>query len=72
MQYNGCKWRGGVLRVETAKQHWQERLRQQWQQEAEEDEARRERQLAESTGDKENRGVLPVKPLQVIRPDGKV
>ena len=58
--------------METAKQHWQERLQQQWQQEAEEDDARRERQLAESAGNKENRGALPVKPLQVIRPDGKV
>jgi len=29
-QYNGCKWRGGVLRVEKAKEHYMDRLRREW------------------------------------------
>jgi hypothetical protein len=30
VQYNGCKWRGGVLRVEKAKEHYTDRLRREW------------------------------------------
>lgn len=30
VQYNGCKWKGGVLRVEKAKEHYMDRLRREW------------------------------------------
>lgn len=30
MQYNGCKWKGGVLRIEKAKEHYIDRLRREW------------------------------------------
>ena len=30
VQYNGCKWKGGVLRVEKAKEHYIDRLRREW------------------------------------------
>lgn len=30
MQYNGCKWKGGLLRVEKAKEHYIDRLRREW------------------------------------------
>jgi hypothetical protein len=29
-QYNGCKWKGGSLRVEKAKEHYMDRLRCEW------------------------------------------
>ncbi|CAM6032563.1 unnamed protein product [Sphagnum compactum] len=28
--YNGCKWKGGSLRVEKAKEHYMDRLRREW------------------------------------------
>lgn len=28
--YNGCKWKGGVLRIEKAKEHYIDRLRREW------------------------------------------
>lgn len=31
LQYNGCKWRGGVLRVEKAKVHYLNRLQTEWE-----------------------------------------
>ncbi|KAL3686836.1 hypothetical protein R1sor_013145 [Riccia sorocarpa] len=34
-QYNGCKWRGGVLRIEVAKEHYTEKLKKEWAAEAE-------------------------------------
>lgn len=30
LQYNGCKWLGGVLRVEKAKPHYLNRLQTEW------------------------------------------
>jgi len=30
VQYNGCKWKGGVLRVEKAKENYMDRLRREW------------------------------------------
>ena len=34
-QYNGCKWRGGVLKVDVAKPDYAARLAADWQQQAE-------------------------------------
>ncbi len=34
MQYNGCKWKGGKLRLEKAKEHYLTRLKREWEQEA--------------------------------------
>lgn len=31
LQYNGCKWLGGVLRVEKAKAHYLTRLKTEWE-----------------------------------------
>ena len=33
-QYNGCKWKGGKLRLEKAKEHYLTRLKREWEQEA--------------------------------------
>ncbi|BBN09366.1 nucleolar protein 8 [Marchantia polymorpha subsp. ruderalis] len=33
--YNGCKWRGGLLRIEQAKQHYVDKLQKEWTAEAE-------------------------------------
>ncbi|KAF0925094.1 hypothetical protein E2562_015384 [Oryza meyeriana var. granulata] len=33
--YNGCKWKGGKLRLEKAKEHYLTRLKREWEQEAE-------------------------------------
>ena len=33
MQYNGCKWLGGVLRVEKAREHYLSKLQKEWQSE---------------------------------------
>ncbi|XP_006648296.3 protein REPRESSOR OF SILENCING 3 [Oryza brachyantha] len=33
--YNGCKWKGGKLRLERAKEHYLTRLKREWEQEAE-------------------------------------
>ena len=30
MQYNGCKWKGSVLRLEKAKPIFSERLKREW------------------------------------------
>lgn len=35
MQYNGCLWRGGKLRLEKAKEHYLVRLRREWTEDAE-------------------------------------
>ncbi|KAL6629809.1 hypothetical protein ACP70R_029574 [Stipagrostis hirtigluma subsp. patula] len=32
--YNGCKWKGGKLRLEKAKEHYLVRLKREWEQEA--------------------------------------
>lgn len=29
-QYNGCKWKGGKLRLEKAKEHYMARLKREW------------------------------------------
>lgn len=29
-QYNGCKWKGGKLRLEKAEEHYLSRLRREW------------------------------------------
>jgi hypothetical protein len=34
VQYNGCKWKGGKLRLEKAKEHYLTRLKREWEQEA--------------------------------------
>ena len=34
MQYNGCKWKGGKLRLEKAKEHYLTRLKREWEQDA--------------------------------------
>lgn len=31
LQYNGCKWLGGVLRMEKAKPHYLNRLQTEWE-----------------------------------------
>ena len=35
MQYNGCTWKGGKLRLEKAKEHYLLRLKREWQQDSE-------------------------------------
>ncbi|KAE8808680.1 Nucleolar protein 8 [Hordeum vulgare] len=32
--YNGCKWKGGKLKLEKAKEHYLVRLKREWEQEA--------------------------------------
>ena len=54
MQYNGCKWLGGVLRVEPAKLHYTLRLAK----EAAEDKAREQSAEAEAS-------IIPVDSLHV-------
>lgn len=34
VQHNGCKWKGGKLRLEKAKEHYLTRLKREWEQEA--------------------------------------
>lgn len=34
VQYNGCKWKGGKLRLEKAKEHYLTRLKREWEQDA--------------------------------------
>lgn len=46
LQYNGCKWRGGVLRVERADVGHLARLEEQWAEEAEEEAVRPEDRAA--------------------------
>lgn len=31
LQYNGCKWLGGILRVERSREHYLSKLQQEWQ-----------------------------------------
>lgn len=31
MQYNGCVWKGGKLRLEKAKEHYLDRLKKEWE-----------------------------------------
>lgn len=37
-QYNGCKWRGGILKVDVAEPDYSARLATEWQHQAEKDE----------------------------------
>lgn len=68
MQYNGCKWRGGVLRVERAEPAYLARLEQQWAEEAEEAAITPEDRTAASAPP-----LASDKPLRMTRPDtGKV
>lgn len=34
IQYNGCVWKGGRLRLEKAKEHYLARLRREWEEDA--------------------------------------
>lgn len=34
LQYNGCVWKGGKLRLEKAKEHYLDRLKKEWEQDA--------------------------------------
>lgn len=34
MQYNGCAWKGGKLRLEKAKEHYLVRLKREWEEDA--------------------------------------
>lgn len=34
LQYNGCKWKGGKLKLEKAKEHYLARLKREWEQDA--------------------------------------
>lgn len=34
VQYNGCAWKGGRLRLEKAKEHYLARLRREWEEDA--------------------------------------
>lgn len=34
VQYNGCKWKGGKIRLEKAKEHYLTRLKREWEQDA--------------------------------------
>lgn len=36
LQYNGCKWLGGILRVEKAREHYLSKLQREWQKQPEE------------------------------------
>ena len=78
LQYNGCKWLGGVLRVEPAqpdfRARWarEEAAEQAQQQAAAESDMQQQQQqlllaIAESTGD----GTAATLPLYIIRRDGK-
>ena len=35
MQYNGCVWKGGRLRLEKAKEHYLARLQREWVEDSE-------------------------------------
>lgn len=35
MQYNGCVWKGGRLKLEKAKEHYLARLRREWAEDVE-------------------------------------
>lgn len=35
LQYNGCLWKGGRLKLEKAKEHYLERLKREWAEDAE-------------------------------------
>lgn len=35
LQYNGCVWKGGRLRLEKAKEHYLVRLKREWEEDAE-------------------------------------
>lgn len=66
--YNGCKWRGGVLRVERAIPVYTERLREEWEADAAAEDI-------EYDGEAQTDEQLPVstKALRMTRPDtGKV
>lgn len=34
MQYNGCTWKGGKLKLERAKEHYLDRLKREWAEDA--------------------------------------
>lgn len=34
MQYNGCTWKGGKLKLEKAKEHYLDRLKREWAEDA--------------------------------------
>jgi len=34
-QYNGCSWKGGKLKLEKAKEHYADRLKREWAEDAE-------------------------------------
>lgn len=33
LQYNGCVWKGGKLRLEKAKEHYLDRMKKEWEEE---------------------------------------
>jgi hypothetical protein len=42
VQYNGCRWRGSTMHIAVAKQHYMQKLKEQWESEAAEEEAEKE------------------------------
>lgn len=34
LQYNGCVWKGGKLKLEKAKEHYLDRLKKEWEEDA--------------------------------------
>ncbi len=60
MQYNGCKWLGGVLRVEKAKEDYLARLRREWAAKSDSDEEEEELVVTDSS--------LQLEPLRIPTP----
>ena len=70
IQYNGSKWRGGVLKVQPAKQRYQEKLALERTEEAEQQAA--STLMEEQSRDPFQLDVFVDQPLQLFSPDGKV
>ena len=68
-QYNGCRWRGGVLRVEKALPGYKAMLQEERQEDEEHASA-----AAEAAASGQQQHVLPASDgavLRMLRPDGK-
>jgi hypothetical protein len=70
LQYNGSKWRGGVLKVQHAKQHFASKLVAEWAKQKEDDAVFEAAQKLEpeTVGPSD----LDKEPLVLLRPDGLV
>lgn len=72
MQYNGCRWRGGVLKVDVAKPSYTARLQDIWEA-VQEDEAEDAAVVADAEAGV-FRHVLPARPnatIKLMRRDGR-